>query len=221
MPPPAKKDLLLVDDHPIILLAVKSLIESKLPAYIPHAAHSQTEALALAAMFKPSLAVVDISLPDGDGLDLIRRLKEISPGCSVLVFSMQSEQQFGARALRAGANGYLMKGDKVSAVIEAIQKIEAGEIYCSPALAQEVMRNFGKELQGGVETLSNREFHIFRLMGAGHSTKEIAQRLEISSKTVDSHRENIKAKLQCHNSTEVLLQARDWLSRNPGHSNES
>lgn len=221
MPPPVKKDLLLVDDHPIILLAVKSLIESKLPAYRPHGAHSQAEALELAARFKPSLAVVDISLPDGDGLDLIHRLKEVSPGCAVLVFSMQSEQQYGARALRAGASGYLMKGDKVSAVIEAIEKIEAGGIYCSPALAQEVMRGLGNEVPGGVESLSNREFHIFRLMGAGHSSKEIGQRLDISSKTVGCHRDNIKTKLNCANATEVLLKARDWLSRNPGQSNES
>jgi DNA-binding NarL/FixJ family response regulator len=210
--PPAepKRDLLIVDDHPIITLAVKSLVETMLTGYVPVTAHTVADALELAARSKPAVAVVDISLPDGDGLDLVRRIKEVAPGCAVLVFSMQNELQFGARALKAGASGYLMKGDKVSAVVEAIRKIETGGIYASQALTEELMRNVAKPSTQGIERFSDREYQVFRLMAEGLSTKEISVRLKISNKTVDSHIEHMKEKLGCANKTELLLQARDW-----------
>jgi DNA-binding NarL/FixJ family response regulator len=208
---PQSRDLLLVDDHPIILVAVKAWVESKMPGYRLHCAQCQADAVEIAAQVKPALAVVDMALPDGDGLDLIRKLKEINPACKVLVFSMQSELRYGPRALKAGASGYLMKGDRVAALFEALQMVEAGRIYCSPALTEEMMRSWSKNPAAGIETLSDREFQVFRLMGEGRSTKEISKLLEISTKTVDSHRENMKAKLGCSNSTELLLQARDWL----------
>jgi DNA-binding NarL/FixJ family response regulator len=208
---PQTRDLLLVDDHPIILVAVKALVESKMPGYRLHCAQTQAEALEIAAVTKPVLAVVDMVLPDGDGLELIRKLKDINSACKVLVFSMQSELRYGPRALKAGASGYLMKGDRVAALYEALQMVEAGRIYCSPALTDEMMRSWSKNPAAGIETLSDREFQVFRLMGEGRSTKEISKLLEISTKTVDSHRENMKAKLGCTNSTELLLQARDWL----------
>ncbi|WP_193213576.1 response regulator [Luteolibacter marinus] len=213
MPPTEKaRNLLIVDDHPIIVVAVKSLIETKLQGYEPHSANTREEALELARVLEPDLAVVDVMLPDGDGLELIRQIKEISPNCRVLVFSMQCELRYGPRAFRAGANGYLMKGDKVSTVVEALEKIEAGGVYSSPALADEMMRSWGKEPTEGIDKVTDRELEVFRLIGEGHSTKEISGILKISSKTVDSHRENLKNKLGCANGTELLLQARDWLS---------
>ncbi|MCW1885349.1 response regulator transcription factor [Luteolibacter flavescens] len=205
-----KRDLLIVDDHPIITLAVKSLVETMLTNYEPHTVHTAAAALEMAGRCKPAIAVVDISLPDGDGLDLVRRIKEAAPTCAVLVFSMQNELQYGARALKAGANGYLMKGDKVSAVVDAIRKIESGGMYASPALAEELLRNVAKPANSGIETFSDREYQVFRLLAEGHSTKEIALRLKISTKTVDSHIEHMKVKVGCSNKTELLLQARDW-----------
>ncbi|MCW1925473.1 response regulator transcription factor [Luteolibacter arcticus] len=211
MPPPVpKRDLLIVDDHPIITLAVKSLVETMLTGYVPHTVHTAADALELAVQLKPAVAVVDISLPDGDGLDLVRRIKEAAPSCAVLVFSMQNELHYGARALKAGANGYLMKGDKVSAVVEAIRKIESGGMYASPALAEELLRGVAKPANSGIETFSDREYQVFRLLAEGHSTKEIALRLKISTKTVDSHIEHMKVKVDCANKTELLLKARDW-----------
>lgn len=209
-PKPAR-DLLLVDDHPIILLAVKSLIESKLPHFRLHSATSRSEALGLAKTVKPELALVDLTLPDGDGLDLIRDLKELSPDCGVLVFSMQCELRFGPRALKAGARGYLMKGDRVNALFDALQQIESGQTYCSPALHERMIQIWSEEPVKGVESLTEREFQVFCLMGEGHGTKEIARRLAISTKTVDSHREHMKLKLGCATSTDIMLQARDWL----------
>lgn len=212
MPSPTPtRDLLLVDDHPIILLAVKSLIESKLPHYRLHSASSRSEALGLAKSVKPELALVDLTLPDGDGLDLIRDLKELSPDCGVLVFSMQCELRFGPRALKAGARGYLMKGDRVNALFDAIRQIEAGQVYCSPALNERMIQIWSEEPAKGVEALTEREFQVFCMMGEGHGTKEIARRLAISTKTVDSHREHMKVKLGCTTSTDIMLQARDWL----------
>lgn len=213
MPSPTPtRDLLLVDDHPIILLAVKSLIESKLPHYRLHSAASRSEALGLARSVKPELALVDLTLPDGDGLDLIRDLREVSPDCGVLVFSMQCELRFGPRALKAGARGYLMKGDRVNALFDAIRQIEAGQVYCSPALHERMLRVWSQDPVKGVEALTEREFQVFRMMGEGHGTKEIARRLAISTKTVDSHREHMKVKLGCTTSTDLMLQARDWLA---------
>lgn len=217
MPSPLpKRALLIVDDHPIITLAVKSLVETMLTGYVPHTAHTVAEALEVAAKSKPVLAVVDISLPDGDGLDLIRRIKDVAPKCAVLVFSMQNELHYGARALKAGASGYLMKGDKVSAVVDAIRKIESGGMYASPALSEELMRTVAKPTDSGIERFSDREYQVFRLLADGHSTKEIAQRLSISTKTVDSHIEHMKGKLGCANKTDLLLQARDWLRSTQG-----
>lgn len=213
MPSPTPtRDLLLVDDHPIILLAVKSLIESKLPHYRLHSAASRSEALGLARSVKPELALVDLTLPDGDGLDLIRDLREVTPDCGVLVFSMQCELRFGPRALKAGARGYLMKGDRVNALFDAIRQIEAGQIYCSPALHERMLRVWRQDPVKGVEALTEREFQVFCMMGEGHGTKEIARRLAISTKTVDSHREHMKVKLGCTTSTDIMLQARDWLA---------
>ena len=214
--PEPKHDLLIVDDHPIITLAVKSLVETMLTGYVPHTAHTAADAVELARRCKPALAVVDISLPDGDGLELVRRIKEVSPRCRVLVFSMQNELQFGARALKAGASGYLMKGDKVSAVVEALQKIESGGIYASPALAEELMRSVARPAERGIEQLTDREYQVFRLMAEGRATKEIAQQLQISKKTVDSHVEHMKEKLGCANKTGLMLQARDWLRATQG-----
>lgn len=205
------RDLLLVDDHPIILLAVKSLIESKLPGYRLHSAATRSDALDMAKSVQPSLALIDLNLPDGDGLDLIRELKEVSPECGVLVFSMQCELRFGPRALKAGARGYLMKGDRVTALFEAIQQVESGLIYCSPALQERMVHVWSQVGVKGVESLTEREFQVFCLMGEGLATKDIARHLAISTKTVDSHREHMKLKLGCSSSTEMMLQARDWL----------
>jgi DNA-binding NarL/FixJ family response regulator len=205
------RDLLLVDDHPIILLAFKSLIESKLPGYRLHSAATRSDALDMAKSVQPSLALIDLNLPDGDGLDLIRELKEVSPECGVLVFSMQCELRFGPRALKAGARGYLMKGDRVTALFEAIQQVESGLIYCSPALQERMVHVWSQVGVKGVESLTEREFQVFCLMGEGLATKDIARHLAISTKTVDSHREHMKLKLGCSSSTEMMLQARDWL----------
>lgn len=206
------KDLLLVDDHPIIVVAVRALVEAKSKDYRLHTATTRDEALAMLGETKPDVAIVDLNLPDGDGLSLIRELRSASPDCRVLVFSMQCELKFGPRALKAGAHGYLMKGADISALYQALAVVASGKSYCSDALAQHLMRNVG--VNGGrgvgIEALSEREFQIFQLIGRGLAPKEIASFLRISPKTVDSHRENMKAKLQCASTMDLAFLARDW-----------
>jgi DNA-binding NarL/FixJ family response regulator len=209
---PEKRKLLLVDDHPIILLAVKSLIESKLPDYALYSAASRHEALLQATRVKPALALVDLNLPDGDGLDLIRQFKKAAPACAVLVFSMQCELLYGPRAIKAGARGYVMKGDRVAVLFDAIRQIEAGKVYLSPALTERMARLWAEPAESGVESLTNREFQIFQQLAEGRSGKEVAARMGISAKTVDSHREKMKAKLGCTTIPEMMLLARDWMA---------
>lgn len=208
---PEKRHLLLVDHHPIILLGVKSLLESKLPDYALHGAGSRREALLQAARLRPALALMDLALPDGDGLELIRELREAAPSCAVLVFSGHCELRFGPRAIQAGARGYLMKGDRVSTLFEAIRRVEEGRVYLSPALTERMARMWAEPPKQGVEALTNREFQVFQQLAEGRGTKEVAARMGISTKTVDSHREKMKAKLGCATIAEMMLLARDWL----------
>lgn len=209
---PAPRNLLLVDDHPIIVVAVRALIESRLTEYSLHSAATRTEASEMARAIRPSLAIVDLSLADGDGMDVIRDLREEVPECQSLVFSMQDELRFGPRALRYGARGYLMKGSRISALFDAIQVIESGRLYCSEELREALLMNIVPKAGRlpGVEGLSDREFQVFQLVGQGLTSKDIAARLAISPKTVDSHRENMKVKLNCSSGMELAFQARDW-----------
>lgn len=206
------KNLLLVDDHPIIVVAVRALVEAKSKDYRLHTATTRGEALSVLEREIPDVAIVDLALPDGDGLSLIRELRAASPACRVLVFSMQCELKFGPRALKAGAQGYLMKGADISALYKALEVVASGKAYCSEALTQHLMRNVGVNggRGAGVDALSEREFQIFQLIGRGLAPKEIASFLRISPKTVDSHRENMKSKMQCASTMDLAFLARDW-----------
>jgi DNA-binding NarL/FixJ family response regulator len=210
------RDILLVDDHPIIVLAVKSIIESRSKDYRIRTASTAAEAIEMAREVNPWLAILDLSLPDGDGMVLIQDIRAECSDCRVLIFSMQNELKYGPRALKAGANGYLMKGEQVSAVVDAIKTIEGGRIYCSPELSDHLMRSFGKTDQSSlIDILSEREFQIFKLLGEGRGGREIAASLHISPKTVDSHRENMKVKLQCATMRELAFFAHDWAQSQP------
>jgi DNA-binding NarL/FixJ family response regulator len=206
------RKLMLVDNQPIIRAGVQALIEAQLPTYQLYITNTCTGALKLARKTKPTIAVIDLALPDGCGIDLIRDLRAESPYCEILVLSMRCELRFGPRALKAGAKGYLMKSSEISALYDAIRMIELGRTYCSLILTDWLLNHHHTLGEMGVmESLSGREFQIFQAIGGGASTKEIAQRLGISPKTVDSHRENIKIKLGCASSIALTLAAHDWL----------
>jgi len=212
------KSVLIVDDHPIIVVAMKSLIESRMPKWQLMSAASRADALRACDESAPSLAIIDLMLPDGNGMDLIREILRKAPECKVLVFSMQCELRYGPRVFREGAKGYLMKGEKISRLFDAIQHIEDGKTYCSENLREVMMQHWTQRpnVVSTCDSLSTREFQIFRMLGQGQTSKEIGSSLSISPKTVESHRENMKKKLSCNTSNELVLRARDWLHLDEG-----
>jgi DNA-binding NarL/FixJ family response regulator len=203
--------LLLIDDQPIVFQGLKALMEDESLRYTVRRAASRQQAIDEVMAAPPALALVEIMLPDGDGIELIREFKQLAPACPVLVFSTRCELLFGPRALKAGARGYVMKNSPVATLAEAIRQIEAGRIFCSQSLTEQMMRAWRDVPARGISALTEREFQVFRLLGEGRSTKVIAGTMGIRVKTVESHRENMKLKLGCANGTELLLLARDWL----------
>ena len=205
--------IIVIDDHPIVSTAVQGIALTINGLVFAGSARDCASGRALVEKTTPELAITDISLPDGDGIDLIQSIRTISPKSRILAFSMNKEESLGPRVLKAGAHGYLMKGAAVSQIQEAIQTVLRGETYLSSELARSMaFRSIGRDDQvQDVDTLTNREFQVFRLIGSGKTTREISVLLKISIKTVESHRENIKNKVTCDNSNELAIRARDWV----------
>jgi DNA-binding NarL/FixJ family response regulator len=180
-------------------------------------AEAETPAEAMKAMVatKPAAAVVDLSLKAGSGLDLIKDIRAAHPDVLVLVFSMYDESAYAERALRAGARGYVMKGRAPGTVVAALREILSGGTYVSPEVSSEILL----KLAAGpttrtfeVTSLTDREMEIFRMLGEGRTTSQIARQLHRSKKTINSHRENIKRKLNCKTSIALLQEATRWLA---------
>ncbi len=172
------------------------------------------KALGAIAASNPDLAVVDISLPGMDGLELIKNIKARYSDLQVLVLSMHDETLYAERALRVGANGYVMKQAGTEILIEAIRKVLADDIFVSDNMAKKIVRRFAaggrKIISSPVELLSNRELEVFQLIGKGYSTRKIAETLSLSVKTIESYRAHIKLKLQLSDSAEMLQHAVRW-----------
>lgn len=171
-------------------------------------------ALALFARSDPDLAVIDISLPDGNGLDLVRRIAENHPRVRILVWSMYPAHLYAERALRAGAHGYLNKGEATSQLLTAVRTILQGKIHLCGDLADRLLRRVvGRrtEALSPIDTLSDRELEAFGLIGGGLTTEEIATRMHISPKTVETFRSRIKEKLGLPNMTQLIQRATQWV----------
>ena len=196
--------ILVVDDHPLVVEGLVQFLGCEPDLHVQWRANSIATAMAICRAEKPDLAIVDITLADGSGLDLVRQMLACYPGLLVLVISMHDEALYADRALRAGARGYLMKHTAPKFIIDAIRKIQAGEIYLSESFAKKMMgRIIGGgdgTIAGGLEKLSDHELEIFRLIGSGLKKGEIAARLNRSVNTVEAHRANIKKKLNLSNS---------------------
>lgn len=162
----------------------------------------------------PDIAIVDITLKDTYGIELIKQLKELYPKLPVLVLSMHDESLYGERALRAGARGYLTKQEATKKVIDAIRRVLDGEIYVSDKLSATLLRKVaGVKSEGGgtpVDVLTDRELEVFQLLGQGLSVRQIAENLFVSAKTVEAHREHIKQKLKLKTSSELLRYAIEY-----------
>jgi DNA-binding NarL/FixJ family response regulator len=219
---PAKRKVILIDDHPIVRERLAELINRESDLVACGEAEDGASALAAIESSNPDVAIVDISLKDTYGIELIKQIKERWPGLPVLVLSMHDESMYGERALRAGAKGYLNKQEATQKVIPALRQVLMGEIFLSPAMAagliQKVARGGVKAgaTQGGSPTdvLTEREIEIFHLLGDGKSARDIASALHISVKTVEAHREHIKQKLNLKTSSELLRYAIEARLRN-------
>ncbi|MCE5277105.1 MAG: response regulator transcription factor [Planctomycetaceae bacterium] len=219
--PPETQDkktrLLLVDDHPIVRQGIAMLVSKESDMEVCAEASSAAEALAMIKQTEPDVAVVDLSLKDSSGIDLIKDVAVRFPSLLVLVLSMRDEAFFAERVLRAGARGYLTKEQAPQKVIAAIRQVVAGELYVSDKISASVVRKFvqGRAASAGsLDALTDRELEIFEMIGGGLPTRDIARRLHISSKTVDSHREHIKGKLRLASSSDLLKYAIGWVQNN-------
>jgi DNA-binding NarL/FixJ family response regulator len=203
-----KKKVFVVDDHPIVRERVAELINQEPDLVVCGEAEDAVQAVKAVAAAAPDIAIVDITLKDTYGIELIKQLRELHPRLPILVLSMHDESLYGERALRAGARGYLTKQEASKKVVDAIRRILRGEIYVSDKLAGSLVRKVagGNDQSGGspVDVLTDRELEVFQLLGQGLTVREVAERLFVSAKTVEAHREHIKQKLNFKTSSELL-----------------
>ena len=217
---PEVKRLLIVDDHPLFRKGLEELIHSDADFAVCGEAGNAAEAMEVIRKLKPDMAIVDLSLPGANGIELIKNIRAEFPSLPILVLSMHDESLYALRALRAGADGYVMKHEAMANVIQAIREVFNGRPYLSPAMAAQVITKFAHRRAEGevdaVERLSDRELEILELIGKGTEVRQIAKLLHLSPKTVETHRAHIKDKLDLKNSREVARFALQWLNARNG-----
>jgi DNA-binding NarL/FixJ family response regulator len=213
--PDTRKKILLVDDHPMMRIGVTTLINAEPDLQVVAQANTAEQALMEIPQCRPDLVVTDMTMPGRGGLEFIKDVKALYPELPVLVVSMHDELLHAERALRAGARGYLMKEAGGEKLLEAIRKVLTGQPYVSERMATKIFDIFSGRRSTSqtspIEKLTDREFEILQLIGQGLTSKAIAQRLNLSSKTVDVHREHIKEKLQLENATSLICFAVRWV----------
>lgn len=207
----AKHKVILVDDHPILRQGLAQLLNQEKDVTICGQFEEASKALEAVGTLRPDAAIVDISLKGSSGIELLKNIKVQYPKLLVLVLSMHDESLYAERALRAGASGYIMKQEAPEQVLVALRKILNGEIYLSPLMSSKLMHQLvsGRSSETGslIERLSDRELEIFGLIGQGRGTRQIAEQLHLSVKTIESHRAHIKEKLNLKNATELVHRA--------------
>jgi DNA-binding NarL/FixJ family response regulator len=211
---PAKKRILVVDDHPIVRQGLALLINREADLLVCGEAEDAMGAMHVLASAKPDVLIVDLSLSGPDGLDLLKNIRTTHPALPVLILSMHDELIYAERSLRAGANGYIMKQVATEKVLVAVRRILAGEIYVSDRIANRMLKHYitgsGTTRSSSIADLSDRELEVFRLIGEGHGTRQIAEELHISVKTVESYQAHIKDKLSLRSSRELMQHAIQW-----------
>jgi len=203
---------MIVDDHELVRLGIADLIRRQPGWEVCGQAGDTTTALRLARNQSPRLAIVDLRLQDGDGLELIKQLMSNCPQLRILVSYMQDERLYAERTLRAGARGFISKQEPAARLIAAIEHVLAGKIYLSPEMTELLLARSAAGAKSGPvelseEMLSDREIEVFQMLGEGRSVKEIAQQLHLSPKTVEYHRQRIKEKLQLDSSQQLVRHA--------------
>jgi DNA-binding NarL/FixJ family response regulator len=208
-----KAKVFLVDDHPLVREWLATLINQQADLQVCGEADSAPKALQMMGEMKPEIAIVDISMEGGSGLELIKGIKASHPSLLIIVLSMHDEALYAERALRAGARGYIMKREATKRVLQALRCVLEGKLYLSDKMAMIMAEKFveGRPSRpGSIECLSDRELEVFQLLGQGYSTRHIAEELHISVKTVQAFCARIKEKLKLLSATELLREALLW-----------
>lgn len=209
-----KHRVLLVDDHPIVRQGLGLLIDREGDLEVCGEADGAHAGLHAINTLRPDIVVLDISLVGPDGLDVLKEIRMKSGSLPVLMLSMHDESIYAERALRAGANGYIMKQEATEKVLVAIRRILHGDVYLSERLTSAMLHRFagndGDAKSSPILSLTDRELEIFRLIGEGHSTRRIADDLHLSVKTIETHQAHIKEKLALKNARELVQHAIEW-----------
>jgi DNA-binding NarL/FixJ family response regulator len=212
-----KRKILIVDDHPIVRQGLAALINHEPDLEVCGGAEDVAQALQEVQRTRPDLIVVDISLKESHGIDLIKQMRTRDERIKMLVWSMFDEKLYAERSLRAGAMGYINKQESIDKVVDAIRQVLRGEIYLSSNMTTRLLhRVAGGTLldRDPIQDLSDRELQVFDMIGRGLTTQQIARKLHLSPKTVETHREKIKTKLKLTNATQLSRQAVRWVLEN-------
>ncbi len=211
-----KSKILVVDDHPMIREGLVRLVDDEQDLAICGQADDAPEALKAISETKPDVVVVDISLKNSSGIELMKSIKAQYPKLPVLILSMHNEALYAERALRAGAMGYIMKQEASEKLLAAIRHVLVGQIYVSDKVSKRLIRKLARGktdmVASPIDSLSDRELEVFHLIGQGYGTSQIAEKLYLSIKTIETYRTHIKEKLNLANSRELLQYAIQWVS---------
>ncbi len=209
------KEILIVDDHPVMRYGLKALIDAQSDLNVCGEAGTAAEALDAIGTLKPDLVLVDLALPDKSGLELIKDVNAMHEGVALLVVSMHDESLYAERVLRAGSRGYIMKEEASEKLIEAIRSVLDGRIFVSPKMSARIVEMFSGQGSTAslspLERLTDRELEVFRLIGEGRGSREIAQMIHVSVRTVDAHRAHIKEKMGYKDGPTLVAQAVRWV----------
>jgi DNA-binding NarL/FixJ family response regulator len=206
-----------VDDHPIVRQGLAQLINQEADLMVCGEAEDARSTLDCLSLTRPDILIVDVSLEGPDGIDLLKEIRARDSRLPVLILSMHDESLYAERALRAGANGYIMKQEATELVLTAIRRILSGEIYVSERMARKMLQQFvsggGPVRHSSIDDLTDRELEVFRLVGQGLSTRQIAEKLHLSVKTVETYYAHIKDKLSLKTARELVQYAVEWSRR--------
>jgi DNA-binding NarL/FixJ family response regulator len=210
----AKKTVLVVDDHPLMRQGLALLINQQQDMRVCGEAEEAHAAMIAISQLRPDIVILDISLNGPDGLELLKNLRVTDPDLPVLILSMHDEAIYAERALRARANGYIMKQEATEKVLIAVRRILNGEVYLSDRMSNKMLQQYiggtPSMIQSRIASLSDRELEVFRLIGEGRATREIAEELHLSVKTVETYQAHIKEKLALRSGRELIQHAIQW-----------
>lgn len=213
--PSNRSKIYLVEDHPVTRTGIAMILNREPDLEVCGETDNAGTALTAINKLKPSVVVTDICLKTSNGLELIKNVVAMCPGLPILVVSMYDESLYAERAIRSGASGYMMKDEAATKIVEGVRTVMGGEIYLSDRIKRKLiggMRHHRQQSQARLpmDTLSDREMEVFELIGDGYTTREIAERLNLSTKTIDSYREHLKIKLDLGNGAELVRHAIWW-----------